>query len=292
MPLPFDATLKDLAQVSPAGLLAAFDTTPTLPVSLLNIDLSTVTTSADLVFGLGQPLQEIVHLDFQSTASATKHLDVLVYNALLHRQNQVPVHSIVVLLRPQAVHPHLNGVVAYAPRPGRGKMDYHYEAIRLWERPAAELLAADVGVLPLAVLGQLAAGVDLEAGLAGVVERVTERLQREAPAEQIRRLLTAAFVLTGLRVSRQLARELFHGVRAMRDSDTYLAILDEGREEGRVEEVKKLIVRFGQKSLGTPGESVTAALASMTDLERLEFLLERVGQVQTWQELLATPPTR
>ena len=61
MPLPFDATLKDLAQVSPRGLLAAFDTAPALPVSLLNIDLSTVTTNADLVFGLGQPLQEIVH---------------------------------------------------------------------------------------------------------------------------------------------------------------------------------------------------------------------------------------
>ena len=27
--------------------------------------------AADLVFGLGQPLQEIVHLDFQSSASAT-----------------------------------------------------------------------------------------------------------------------------------------------------------------------------------------------------------------------------
>ena len=52
MPLPFDATLKDLAQVSPRGLLAAFDTVSTLPVSLLNIDLSTVTTAADLVFGL------------------------------------------------------------------------------------------------------------------------------------------------------------------------------------------------------------------------------------------------
>ena len=71
MPLRFDATLKDLGQVSPRGLLAKFDAPPTLPVTLLNIDLSTVTTAADLVFGLGEPLQEIVHLDFQSSASAT-----------------------------------------------------------------------------------------------------------------------------------------------------------------------------------------------------------------------------
>jgi predicted transposase YdaD len=291
MPLPFDATLKDLAQVSPRGLLAAFDEAPALPVSLLTIDLSTVTTAADLVFGLGQPLQEIIHLDFQSSALATKHFDVLIYNALLHRRYRVPVHSIVVLLRPQAAHANLNGVVTYAPRPGKGKMDYQYELIPLWERPVTELLAGDVGALPLAMLGQLPAGVDLETGLADVAERVMERLQREAPAEQVRRLLTAAFVLTGLRVPRQVARELFQGVRAMRDSDTYMAILDEGREEGieigRIDEVKKLILRFGQKSLGVPEEGITTALAALTDLERLERLLERVGEVKSWQELLS-----
>jgi hypothetical protein len=105
MPLPFDATFKDLAQVSPRGLLAVFDAAPTLPVSLLNVDLSTVTTAADVVIGLGQPLQEIVHLDFQASASATKHADILIYNALLFRQYQVPVHSIVVLLRPKRPMP-------------------------------------------------------------------------------------------------------------------------------------------------------------------------------------------
>ncbi len=283
MPLPFDATLKDLAQVSPRGLLATFDRVPALPVSLLNIDLSTVTTATDLVFGIGQPLQEIVHLDFQSSASATKHADLLVYNALLFRQYLVPVHSIVILLRPQAAHANLHGAVAYAPRPGRGKMDYQYEPIRLWERPVAELLAGEVGVLPLALLGQLPAGVDPETGLAGVIQQVTDRLQREAPPEQVRRLLTAAYVLTGLRTSRNRARELFQGVRAMRDSDTYMAILD----EGRVEQTKKLILRLGQKTLGAPEETVKATLAGLTDLDRLEHLLERLSEVKTWQELLA-----
>jgi hypothetical protein len=75
----------------------------------------------------------------------------------------------------------------------------------------------------------------------------------------------------------------------MRESDTYLAILDEGREEGRIEEVKKLLVQFGQKSLGVPGESVTATLAAITDLDRLERLHQRLGDVQSWEELLATP---
>jgi hypothetical protein len=283
--LPFDATLKDLAQVSPRGLLAAFDSPPTLPVSLLNIDLSTVTTAADLVFGLGQPLQEIVHLDFQSSASASKHADILVYSALLYRQLRVPVHSIVILLRPQAAHPNMNGSILFAPRPERGKMDFGYEVIRLWERPASELLTAEVGVLPLAVLGGLPAEIAAEAGLAGVIRQVIERLEREAAPEQVRRLVTASFVLTGLRVPRQTARDLFQGVRAMRDSDTYMAIL----EEGGVAEIKKLIMRAGQKSLGPADEAVRTFLAGADDLDQLELLFDRIAEVKSWQEWLATP---
>ena len=239
MPLRFDATVKDPAQVSPRGLLATFDTPPALPVSLLNVDLSTVTSAADVVFGLGQPLQEIVHLDFQTSASAKKHADVLVYNALLYRQYLVPVHSVVVLMRPQAGHANLHGLVTYAPRSVRGKMDYRYEVIRLWERPAAEFLAGDVGALPLAVLGGLPADIEMETALAGVLQKIVDRLQRDAAPEYLQQLLTASYVLTGLRVPREQSRKLFQGVRAMRDSDTFMAIID----EGRLEEVKKMLLR-------------------------------------------------
>jgi hypothetical protein len=285
MPLPFDATLKDLAEVNPRGLLSAFATaSPTVPVVLLNVDLSTVTTAADVVFGLGDPLQEIVHLDFQASASATKHADVLVYNALLYRKYLVPVHSIVILLRSKAAHPKLNGMVAYAARPPRGKMDFGYEVVRLWERPVEDLLAMDVAMLPLAPLGQLPKGSKL-AALAGIIKKIIQRLQDEAPPEQVRRLLTAAFVLTGLRVPRQTAVQLFQGVRAMRESDTFMAIV----EEGELKEAKKIVLLLGKKSLGAPDESVKTALESITNLERLELMLQRIGEVETWQQLLAKP---
>src|SRR5262249_55011142 len=48
MSMPFDATLKDLARDSPADHLMAFDRPPAGTVTLLNVDLSTVTTAADL----------------------------------------------------------------------------------------------------------------------------------------------------------------------------------------------------------------------------------------------------
>jgi len=69
----------------------------------------------------------------------------MVYNALVFAHYHVPVHSIVLLLRPEAAHSNMNGVIDYAPRPGRGSMNFAYEVVRLWERPAEDLLAADLG---------------------------------------------------------------------------------------------------------------------------------------------------
>jgi hypothetical protein len=69
MPLTFDATVKDMGPDSPEGVLAAFDGPPTKPIKLLNVDLSTVSAAADLIIGIGEPLEEIIHMDFQSSAA-------------------------------------------------------------------------------------------------------------------------------------------------------------------------------------------------------------------------------
>jgi hypothetical protein len=114
-------------------------------VRLLNVDLSTVTTAADLILGLGEPLEEIIHLDFQSSAAARKHADLPAYNALLFAHYLVPVHTILLLLRPEAAHSNVNGRIAYEPRPGRGSMEFTFEVVPLWRRPADELLAAELG---------------------------------------------------------------------------------------------------------------------------------------------------
>ena len=159
---------------------------------LLNVDLSTVTTAADVVFGIGDPVTEILHLDAQAGASATKHLDVLAYNVLLHRTYHVPVHSSVLLLRQQAEHANLTGSVQYAARPGRGKMDFGFEVIRLWEIPADQLLRSSLATAPLAVLGKLPESLRLEDALASVIRQLAQRLEQEAAGEQADRLLTAA----------------------------------------------------------------------------------------------------
>ncbi len=55
MSKPYDATIKDLAAQGPADFVACFDGPTSRSVTLLNVDLSTVTTAADVVFGIGYP---------------------------------------------------------------------------------------------------------------------------------------------------------------------------------------------------------------------------------------------
>jgi len=164
-------------------------------------------------------------------------------------------------------------------------MEFTYEVIRLWERPAEDLLAADLGVVPLAMLGKLPGNLSLEEGLSAIARRVVERLTLEAPSDQGKKLLTEALLLTGLRVRRDLAARIFRGVRAMQESDTYLAILDEGKEQG----LRELILIQGEDRFGTPSESVKAGLESITDLSRLKRIGRQILSVSSWQELLCTP---
>jgi hypothetical protein len=285
MAMTFDATLKDMGRESPQGFLATFDRPPTGPVRLLNVDLSTVTALADEILGLGEPLEEVIHFDFQASAVAWKHADAMAYHALLFAHYHVPVHTVILLLRPAAANSNMNGTIHYAPRPGHGSMAFSYEVVRLWEWSAEVLLAADLGVTPLAVLGRLPEGLSLEEGLATVAGRLVERLLNEAPPERVKKLLTDAFLLTGLRVRRDVAARIFRGVRAMQESDTYLAILDEGREQA----TRENILMFGEERLGPPSEAIRSQLANITDLERLRRMVRRATKAASWQEILETP---
>jgi hypothetical protein len=285
MPLQFDATLKDLGRHDPPGFLARFDRPADGPVALLNVDLSTVTAAADLFFGIGQPLREVVHLDVQSGPSPTLDRRVRMYNALGHAQLGVPIHSIVVLLHPRADHPNITGAVRYASRPERGHTDFAYEVVRLWQQPVEAFLTGPLATVPLAPLCQLSQHLSEEEALRLVVERVLERLQQEAPPERVRQLLTAAYILTGLRTNPEVARGLFQGVRAMRESSTYQAILDEGRIEGK----QTTLLRQGCKRFGEPDEATRQRLLAVTSVERLDALSERLLDVGSWQELLAPP---
>jgi hypothetical protein len=70
----------------------------------------------------------------------------------------------------------------------------------------------------------------------------------------------------------------------MQESVTYLAIVDEGREK----EAKKVHLRLGGKRLGPASTVARDQIEAITDLERLERLIDAVLDARTWDDLLAT----
>ncbi|WP_143392944.1 hypothetical protein [Fimbriiglobus ruber] len=78
----------------------------------------------------------------------------------------------------------------------------------------------------------------------------------------------------------------------MRESSTYQAILEEGREEGRENEAKDLLRLIGEKQLGPPDEQTTRAIDGIHDLARLRELITQVPTAGSWKELLAEPAAK
>jgi hypothetical protein len=77
MAMTFDATLKDMGRDSPQGFLATFDRPPTAPVKLLNVDLSTVTTAADVILGLGDTSLAILDEGQEKGAQKARREDII-----------------------------------------------------------------------------------------------------------------------------------------------------------------------------------------------------------------------
>jgi predicted transposase YdaD len=76
----------------------------------------------------------------------------------------------------------------------------------------------------------------------------------------------------------------------MRESVTFQAILEEGREQGReqgrVEELHRMILRQGRVRFGEPDEATQSEIEAIRDTGTLEDLSERLVIVSSWDELL------
>jgi hypothetical protein len=75
----------------------------------------------------------------------------------------------------------------------------------------------------------------------------------------------------------------------MQDSDTYLAILEEGEEKGQEKATRDSILAVGEERLGMPYQSIKSQLSSITDLARLKRTVQRAAKAASWQEILDTP---
>jgi predicted transposase YdaD len=63
--------------------------------------------------------------------------------------------------------------------------------------------------------------------------------------------------------------------------------LEKGREEGRLEEARKLLRRLGERRLGPMSPEIRAGIEAITDVNRLDELIDRLEAVSSWAELMA-----
>ncbi len=284
MPLPFDATLKDMVCRRPADFSAGFHLHGTGTPAVLNVELSLVSAATDVVLGFGNPPHELVDLNFQSSSDESLVERLLLYNVLLHYRYGVPIHSLVILLRPAADSPQLTGRLRYRGQGRRGWIDFRYEVIRLWQIPVRRLLRAELGLLPLAVLGQLSAGMRTERCSPASSRRFSGAVLSEATLGDARQIMTETFFLTGARVSREAVLRLYSGVRLVVESTSYDYVLD----QGRIDALRETLLVVGRERFGTADEATQAAVTSLTDLDRLRRMAARLVRVNSWQELLRT----
>jgi hypothetical protein len=96
----------------------------------------------------------------------------------------------------------------------------------------------------------------------------------------------------GLHYSDALIDRLLEGVQAMQESTTYQKVLrkgrQEGRQQGRLIELQRLLLRRASKRFGEDDAATTAALQAIEDIDRLEALFDRLDEheLQNWDELL------
>ena len=288
----FDATIKKLVESHPADWLAFAKLPPAESLKILDTDLSTVSPAADKVLRVDAAEPYIAHLEFQSGADSDFDQRMLLYNVLLRSKHKLPVRGVVILLRPEAEASRISGGVREV-NDADTYLDFRYRVIQLWEQPVESILAGGIGTLPLAPISKVAEG-----NLPLVISRMEQRLADELTPGEVNETWTATFILLGLRYPPQVGAMLLRGARHMKESTTYQAILAEGEAKGeakgetlgRLHEARALLLRLGTRRLRTPPPAIEAEIATISELARLEAMIERTTDVSSWEDLLSLQP--
>jgi predicted transposase YdaD len=291
---PYDPTLRALVEIEPESWPALLGR-PACPTAVIDADIATVSGAADKVLQVSADPAYLLHLEFVSGHDATALPRKLhTRNALLEDRHELPMHSGILLLRPEADSPQLTGVYERGFPGVEAYLTFRYQVVRVWQLSAEPLLTGGVALLPLA---PISAVTDEE--LPGIIKRMEQRLSRRRTRKQAPLVWASAYILLGLRYTPALAARLFRGVVSMKESSTYQAILEEGRAEGQTQgaiaEARKLLRLRGEEVFGPPDARITAVIERLNDLTQLEGLFRRVGSAGNWKELLgqlATGPGR
>lgn len=285
MSKPYDSVFKDLLERDPAGWVRLALGPVEGRATLVDSDISTVSGAADKVVLLqDRPMPLVLHFEAFASWDPTVLPRGLSYNSFHHRRHMLPVRTVMVVLRREADHASLTGEYRVVEPIGGFVHLLQYQVMRAWELDVEAVLQAPPALLPLAPLTDAAAGQ-----LPAVLRRIEARLDADVSPEERKDLWVDTFVLMGLRYPRQRVAQLFRGIPAMKESDTYQMILEEGREEGReeglVEGAVRALLVVAVPRLGEPDAATLRKIRGATDLGQVEEWLRHATQAESWTDL-------
>ena len=225
---PFDASLKDIIEEYARAWAEQFTPGPILDVAVIDADVSTVTAAADKVLRIRSPKGDcLLDLEAQGSYDATKPRRMMLYSVLLLERHDLPVRTVVILLRREAVTSTMTGVVEmrYTPE-DMPYLTFRYTVVPLWRLPIGPLLNGPIGLLPLAPLTD-----EAEADIQGVVDHVIRRFRAETPREEAAKMEATTFILMGMRYDKDFVAQLYQGVPDMEESSTYQLIMERGEQK-------------------------------------------------------------
>jgi predicted transposase YdaD len=285
---PFDPTLKTISELSPADWLPLAKRRRRR-VTIEDSDVGTIISGAtDRLFRVHDNPDYMLHLDFEAGHFRSDlPLRLPLYNSVFEYRHRRVVLSVPVLLRPEADSPQWNGLLQSGLPDELPFSTLRYEVVRVWTLAVEQVFAGGIGTLALAPICNIP-----ETAAPGVIRRMKERLSGPKAPRRAADVWAATYVLLGLRYSDAFAQALFEEVLGMEESATYQAIVRRGREEGRVEGERRLLLLQGETKFGPPDRAARATIESINDLARLEELGVRFVNAGSWQEWLAPPATR
>jgi hypothetical protein len=278
MPKPFDSSTKMLVEEYPSDWVAWLGY-GRLPTAVIDADLATVAAATDKVVRVGRGRDRWLLL-VEMLASNKPHIPgrTHFHSTLLAHRHDLPVRSVLVLLRPEADGPAMTGTFEQACPGDDPYLTFRYRVVRLWQVSPDELLRGGPGLWPLAPVADVT-----EAQLPAVVHRVKQQIRREVPEAKAAEMLASAYVLMGLRYDEAVITALEQEVIKMEESITYQKIVS----IGELREARKLILRAGKQRFGRASRKAAQALDAIIDLPTLEALFDRIQMASSWDELLA-----
>ena len=151
----FDVSTKELVWDDPAAWLEGFGMVRG-PVEVIDSDITTLSAVADKVIKVSEPEPYLVNIELQSSHEATLARTLWFRQTALDYRHDLPVLTLLILLRKEANSPSLTGSYERRMPDGRLTNRYDYHVVRLWRLDVESFLHAGVGLLPLAPLADVA----------------------------------------------------------------------------------------------------------------------------------------